>query len=194
MDALINNKQLLFTPESYNTLRTKFTDRHIPFLNKNLDKYFGDPASYPLDAKDIELLLGKLSPSNKNKLLRVIDVTVLSKATSLCNVMLDFILSKQSKETPQDIILAVIKHSKNVQKQLKLVIREIGAGDSSVIPEFLNMLPQPYSDIKHPNRPQLDNNTLTAELVRLLIEKDYVYPSSSVVDKDDKIRVYTKKV
>ena len=190
VDALINNKQLLFTPESYSALRTKFKNRHIPFLNDNLDKYFGDPASYPLDAKDIELLFGKLSSSNKNKLLRVIDITVLLNATSLCNVLLDFILSKQSKETPQDIILAVIKHSKSIQKQLKLVIREIETGDSSVISKCLSMMPSPYSNITPPNNPSLPNDPLSSLLVDLLIKREYI---SSRSDKEDKIRVYTKR-
>ncbi|MEQ1597456.1 MAG: P-loop NTPase fold protein [Casimicrobium sp.] len=168
---LIEEKKVSFSSENLAFL-SEYDDTQIPFVAKNIDRYFELESECVLDDDFREgLLSSMISDEQKLKIIKAMDLNLLasmpSRAAQVGPIMQR--VGADFSELDLESSRAIILHSKPIQVQISLFNNLHKKFDDQQIREILTLLPAPFSDIKPGwDVPRVDNTDVNTEFVEWL--------------------------
>lgn len=181
---------LLLSEENYNLLKEKFPNQHINLIASNQSKFIEDFEKYPLDEKDILLLLGNLNKINQQTQIEIIkridsDVIINNKDIS---IIVCALLSNSSYIPLEHQILAgLFKNATSIENRIKLLNIQFEKLTVEEVSFLVKILPYPYSDIAvSRKRPTIPLNSHNRQFVNNLNNQGLI---SSFEVMGDKIKI-----
>ena len=181
---------LLLSEENYNLLKEKFPDQHMNLIANYQSKFIEDFEKYPLDEKDIILLLGNLNKINHQTKIEIIkrinsDVIINNKDIS---IIVCAILSNSSYVSLEyQVLEGLLKNTTSLENRIKLLNIQFDKLSVEEITNLVKVLPYPYSDIAvSRKRPTIPLNNYNREFVNNLNNQGLI---SSFEVKNSEIKI-----
>ena len=175
---LIQSNILEFSITNYTLLKDNFPNLHIDLIEKRHFKLTEELlGELSFDNEDIIAILESSILPIKNKQMIVDaydDEDEIINSTKILNLLRDMTLNQNFKVS-KDILMAILTNTKDVDLRIKLYNnknQELRPIDTT---NFLNSLPEPYSNItKKKKRPLLPDTEINKLFVQNLVNKSYI--------------------
>jgi hypothetical protein len=191
---LIQNNILELNSTNYTLLRDNFPNLHIDLIEKRHFKLTEELVSELLfDNDDITLILKSsiLPIKNKQMILDVYDESEIINSSEILNLLRDMALNQNFK-TSKDILMAILTKTKDVELRIKLYNNKNQELQPVDTENFINSLPEPYSNIAEKGKRPLLPNTETNKLfVRKLASQSYI-SKCEIEEKGIRISTFKK--
>lgn len=191
INVLVNDVILKFGNINFELLKENSNNQHIAFLEKNINKFIEEYASFSIDSDDITKLLESKNISDKNKrdIIELIDYDLIntSKIAKLIYSNVDKTIIK-----PYGYIKNMISQLESTESKVNLLVEQQSELNEGELIEMLELMPDEYSKIakldgKHTMIYASDYNK---KFIRLLYSREFI--TSDKPEKKNQIRLIIK--
>ncbi|HUH42004.1 MAG TPA: hypothetical protein VLZ29_02700 [Sulfurimonas sp.] len=191
INVLVNDVILKFGNINFELLRENSNNQHIVFLEKNINKFIEEYASFSIDSDDITKLLESKNISDKNKreIIELIDYDLISTSK-----IAKLIYSNIDKTTikPYYYIKNMISRLESTESKVNLLVEQQSELNDEELVEMLELMPNEYSKIakldgKHTMISASDYNK---KFIKLLYSREFI--TSDKPEKKNQIRLIIK--
>ncbi|WP_448104342.1 YobI family P-loop NTPase [Pedobacter panaciterrae] len=190
---MIDHNVLTMNVTNYNLLREHFTGLHTPFAIYKRSVFVPAINDYVIEEPEVFDLVssGKLTVSEKNKVIAAVDDTALTSTTRLSAELGTLSIIHDSLILPTPVIYHILLNELSNNQRLQLLVKRFMLFSKDEVMSILSQLPEPYSEISKPGkRPTLADEQLNWDLTRKLVNADYI---KRATDERGKIRISTYK-
>lgn len=191
INVLVNDVILKFGNINFELLKENSNNQHIAFLEKNINKFIEEYASFSIDSDDIIKLLESKNISDKNKrdIIELIDYDLIntSKIAKLIYSNVDKTIIK-----PYGYIKNMISQLESTESKVNLLVEQQSELNEGELIEMLELMPDEYSKIakldgKHTMISASDYNK---KFIKLLYSREFI--TSDKPEKKNQIRLIIK--
>lgn len=183
-------KILLLSEKNYNLLKEKFPHQHIDLIANHQSKFITDFEKYPLDEKDIILLLGqlnKINHQNKIEIIKRIDSDVIINNKDISIIVCAILSNSAYVPLEHQVLEGLFKNTTSIENRIKLLNIQFEKLSVEEISNLVKILPYPYSDIAvSRKRPTIPLNNHNREFVNNLNNQGLI---SSFELKNNEIKI-----
>ncbi|MCD4729186.1 MAG: hypothetical protein K8R74_01200, partial [Bacteroidales bacterium] len=191
VELLIENDILSLNASNYNLLKDNF-GLHIMLIERNLQGFIDDIASFEIEEDDILELLqsNQISISQKEKIIENYDYSIFTESASLLKHLGKLLIDNLNFNVNENMIKPILKNTDlTTNEKITIFNHNSEKLDNDDIMEVLDSFGKPYSRITiNRKRPLIDNNKLNMEFVEILKKKHCI--SKYTVEKNG-IRIST---
>lgn len=194
--GLVDMKKLDLSPSNYNKIKETKSPLHLALLKIHKSTYLSTLSEYEIDADDLSSLLAsdKFSISEKNVLTEHVSETLLISDDRLLQKIGELVLQDHSFRLSPTVLRSVLVAQRlSIEQRIRILAWKHDHIENTYLPDFLNVLGEPYSDITLiGKRPTLEPTEYNQKLADVLQSKGYI-SSYTLSDKGVKIATFTKE-
>lgn len=181
---------LTLSEENYSLLKEKFPHQHIDLIANHQNKFIEDFEKYPLDEKDIILLLGnftKINHQTKIEIIKMLDSDVIINSKDISIIVCAILSNSSYIPLEYQVLEGLFKNTTSLENRIKLLNIQFSKLSSEEISNMVKTLPYPYSDIAvSRKRPTIPLNSHNREFVNNLNNQGLI---SSFEVKSNEIKI-----
>lgn len=194
-ELLLINRIVEFNVENLNSIKSVYESLHVKFIEYSKAYFLKNVSDYELDRNDLLMLLKSsvLTTEEKNLILEIVDESIVN-GVGVLNKIGELIIENSSFRISSSILENLLT---NQYLSPTLRVKAFNAKFSSIeenfVREFLNYLPEPYSDIAiKGKRPLLGNNPHNRDFASILGSMNFI-SKHTILEKGIRISTYRKK-
>jgi hypothetical protein len=189
---LIEEKKISFSPDNVSFLDVN-DDLQLLFVSENIKKYLANENEYDLDDDFREELLSRdITDDHRLEIIEAMDFTLFASLRSRAAIV-GSILARSSSEISDlgvEPIRAIIVNSSPIEIQIILFNKYQPQLENSQIREILDVLPEPFSEIKTGHgSPRINKSDVNIEFVTWLKSRNFISSWSLVGFFVEEIRI-----
>ncbi|MDD4963444.1 MAG: hypothetical protein PHI11_05930 [Gallionella sp.] len=190
---LIKNGKFQFTQENFDALKKNFNPQYALLVEKHIDDYLQNIATYELDAVGVKYLLKSeaVTTDQKITIIHHVDANTFDGDTELARLVYAILLNpKAHSELRLPLLEVLLKQDRQLSEKVRLLNSQMDFLAEPVISSLITSLGSPFLGIASNQQPVIENSSLNKQFAEKLKEKGII---SSFKEKDGKLRLYPKK-
>ena len=178
VELLIRNNIITLTESNLSSLKEEYGILHIRLIEYRKSEFFDEISKYELDQDDFEFLLESedFTENEKSAIIDHADDSILAMSSNSLKIIGQLVISKPTIDISDYLLEELLTNTElDIKRRLQVFCLKENQLFDSLITNFLETLPKPYSNIAHKGkRPIIDENVINQKFVEVLYQQNYI--------------------